>query len=59
MGQSETSIRCDDCGMPLRSWDERHTIEDCRWWKDTQPMRDALVGLGRMQADLNRIARQS
>ena len=23
-------IRCQFCGMPLKSWDEKHTIEDCR-----------------------------
>jgi hypothetical protein len=44
--------RCGDCGMPLRAWDERHTIADCDWWKATQPLRDALVGLGRMQEEI-------
>jgi len=23
-------IRCQYCGMPLESWDEEHTLEDCR-----------------------------
>lgn len=47
--------RCAECGQPLDSWAQHHTIEDCRWWQQTQPVRDALMAVGRLQADRNRI----
>lgn len=46
-------IRCQECGQQLSTWSERHTWEDCVWWKQTAPMRKTLVGLGELQADLN------
>lgn len=49
-------IRCQECGQPLSSWAEPHSWDDCQWWKATQPTRDVLVGLGSLQAELNRIA---
>ena len=45
-------IRCGECGQPLSSWAEPHDIDDCRWWQQTQLVRDALVRINRMQAEL-------
>lgn len=46
-------IRCQDCGQPLATWAEPHSMEDCEWWKATQPMRDALVSTSELQATVN------
>lgn len=49
-------IRCQECGQPLSSWAERHTVDDCAWWKATQPTRDTLAAVGKMQAELRDVA---
>lgn len=37
-GKSDSAEpRCAECGQPLASWMQSHTVEDCERWKAMKP----------------------
>ncbi len=32
--KEKTNIKCGDCGQPLKSYDVRHSVEDCVGWRN-------------------------